>query len=93
MEPDGSAVRTVAVTQRGVNQVIERLHLDPKNPAKITVRVWVNKNHERDVTGQVRIFRERLPEPEPEPKENPLTDELVLKLPLPMTAEEVKKAH
>ncbi len=85
VEPDQSAVRTVSVTQRGVNQVIERLHLDPLDPKKLTVRVWVNKNQETDLTRQVRIFRENLPPAPPEPVEKPLYDELVLKTPLKLT--------
>ncbi len=93
VEPDGRAVRSFVVSQPGVQQVIERLHADPKDPTKFIVRVWTNANGERDDTRQVRIFRERLPEPEPEPRENPLTDELILKQPLPLTDDELKKAH
>lgn len=88
VEPDNRAVRTVMVSQRGVQQVVERLHCDPTDPTKTTIRVWVNKNDERDQTRQVRIFRENLPEPEPEPVEKPLYDELILKTPLRLTEHE-----
>ena len=83
VEPDGpllnGKIRTMTVTQR-VNAVMERCHLDPKNPLQIWLRTWVCKNDERALSGQ-RVFREDLP-PVKEEVEKPLYDELVLKTPL-----------
>ena len=68
-----------------VNRFIERCHLDPLDPLnhkKQWIRTWVNKDGERDATGQCRVFREELPPPPKEEPEEPLYDELVLKEPL-----------
>lgn len=88
VEPDNQAVRTMAVTQRGVYEVIERLHLDPLNPATVTIRLWRNKDNEKDLTGALRVFREVVPELPKEPDEQPLYDELVLKDPIPFHEDE-----
>lgn len=82
VEPDNVAVRTVTVTQRGVTQVIERLHLNPLHPEVFTVRTWRNTHDERDLTGQMRVFREVLPEPPKEEAEDPIFQDLKIKEPL-----------
>jgi hypothetical protein len=78
-----NAVRAVTVTQRNVLQIVERLHLDPRDPSKITVRVWINRGGERDLHGKVRVFREERDTPAETPEaENPVFDELSVKIPL-----------
>jgi len=88
VEPDEGAVRTVVVTQRRVMKVYERLHLDPKDRSKVTVREWRNMHNEFDRTHQLRVFREVLPAPPEEPPENPIYQETELKTPIPMTDHE-----
>lgn len=82
VEQDNQAVRTVRVSQRNVKQVIERLHVNPLHPDSYTERIWRNTNDERDLTGQMRVFREVLPEPPKEEPEDPIFQEMKIKEPL-----------
>lgn len=82
VEANNQAVRTVQVSQRNVKEVRERLHVNPLHPDAYTERLWRNTNDERDLTGQMRIFREVLPEPPKEEPENPIFQELKIKEPL-----------
>ena len=81
-------VRTMGLSQRFVNTIFEKLHLDPLDNSKVYVRTWENKQNEMDLTGKLRVFREVLPPSPPEPDEKPLFDEMVLKEPLPFFEDE-----
>ena len=78
-------VRTVHVTQRGVYQIIERLHVGAD---RVALRTWTNVADEKDLTNQLRVFREVLPDAPKEEAEHPIFDELVLKEPLQFTDDE-----
>lgn len=73
--------RPVILTQPGIDQIIERVHVDAKTD---TPRVWVCRNGEKDDLKHVRLFREvPIVPPAPEPGEHPVFDEFVIKTPLP----------
>lgn len=81
--------RPVILTQPGVNQIIERVHVDQQTEIP---RVWVCRNGERDDLRQVRLFREVLmTPPPPDTPESPVFDELHVKEPLPFTLEDALK--
>lgn len=88
VESDHGAVRAITVTQPGVYEIIERLHLNPQRPQDVTIRLWRNQGRERDLTGRLRIFREVLDPPAEEPSENPIHQEMELDEPIPFTADE-----
>ena len=70
-------LRPRVLTHRNIHAILERCHVAP---GRIQERVWRCLQGERSLTGQ-RIFREEaLPAP-PEPPEQPMFDELNLKLP------------
>ena len=85
VEPDGDKpegkLRVVKVRLPAPPFIIERLHLDPRDPSKVHVRTWINKNEERALTGQP-VYREELPPPPKEEPEKPIFDELKIKEPL-----------
>ena len=75
--------RTVILTQPGINQIIERVHIDAN--AEVP-RVWVCRHGEMDDLHHVRLFREvPMTPPGREPSEHPVFDEIVLKKPIPFT--------
>ena len=81
-------VRTVALLKPHIHTIIERLHLNPADPSQLHLRTWENTRGERDLTRQLRVFREVLPPTPAEEVERPLYDELVIKEPLPFYADE-----
>lgn len=79
-KPEGK-IRVVQVAMPAPPFILERLHLDPRDPSKVHVRTWVNKDGERALSGQL-VYREELPPPQKEEPEKPIFDELKIKEPL-----------
>ena len=82
VEPDGDKpegkIRIIQVGVPAPSTILERLHLDPRDPSKVHVRTWINRNGEMSLTGQV-VYREKLPPPPKEEAETPKFDEMVIK--------------
>lgn len=85
VEPEGDKpegkIRIIQVATPAPTTILERLHLDPRDPSKVHVRTWINKNGEKALTGQL-VYREELPPAPKEEAEAPVFDELAVKQPI-----------